>query len=79
MKPDTVVVKKYKNKTDLRHRRTAFQAPVTISFTIQDIADACGISVNQVGTEKVRGYWDPDNLRSIVVYIARRILFKNFK
>lgn len=78
MKPDAVVVKKYKNK-DLRTRRIGFQEPIIFQHTLRDIADACEISPEQVKVEKARGYFDPDNLRSVAVYIARRILFKTFK
>lgn len=79
LKPATVVIKKYKNNADLRHRRNNPQSPIVFEHTLQDIADACGISVKQVIVEKGRGYFDPDDLRSVAIYIARRILFKMFK
>jgi hypothetical protein len=67
------------DKMDLRTRRTAYQAPVVLQFTLKDIANACGISIQQVIVEKHRGYFDPDDLRSVAMYIAKRILFKVFK
>lgn len=66
-------------KIDLRTRRTAYQESIELKFTLTDIAKACEISVDQVMTEKHRGYFNPDDLRSVVTYIARKIFMKTFK
>lgn len=79
MKSDAIVTPKYSKTTDLRTRRGEGRNEIEFSHTLADIAKAAGISKDQVCKEKSRGYYDPDDLRSIVVYIARKILFKEFK
>lgn len=39
-------------------------------YTLQDIADASGVSIHTVRDHKAQGFLDPDNLASVSQYIV---------
>ena len=41
------------------------------TFTYQDLCDLTGMSLNTVQTHRKRNNFDPDNLESVLVWLAR--------
>ena len=51
-----------------------YKPRVEYKYTIKDIAELAGVSRNVLGVEKVRGKIDPWDFKSVVSFLARRII-----
>ncbi|MGD0885631.1 MAG: hypothetical protein ABSA46_12315 [Thermodesulfovibrionales bacterium] len=44
------------------------------TYTLQDVADLAGITRNALNVAKVHGKIDPDDFRSVVTFLTKRII-----
>ena len=56
-----------------------YKPRVEYKYTVKDIADLAGITRNALNVEKVRGKIDPGDFKSVISFLARRIIEKRLE
>ena len=62
-----------------KESKKPYRPKIEYTYTIQDIAELAGMTINALGTAKARGKIDPGDLRSVVSFLTRIIIEKRLR
>ena len=62
-----------------RGSQQPYKPKVEYKYTLKDIANLAGMTRNALNVEKVRGKIDPGDFKSVISFLARRIIEKRLE